>query len=251
MVQPVFDRAAALQELSRCSLGHRARTARLVRMAHLLSAEAAGRSLPDPHPGRLRRRVEPHEPADGDPVRRPRAHYQATRERMERCPGVALIISDTTELDDSGLRVACLGPIGNGGGRGFECHNSVAIHLDTGDLLGLTSQILHVRETDAQIQAARAATGSKGGPRGPAAGAVDRTKRRPSGGPGRAGSRGCGSGGARRSGRCPRGRCGSTCAIGRPTRSSSSSAWVGRTAGTSSGRSTIGPWPGTTRGRCP
>jgi hypothetical protein len=78
---------------------------------------------------------------------------------MLDCPGVVLNISDTTELDYTGLKVANLGPIGNGGGRGFECHNSLALDPVTGNLLGLTAQLLHVRDTDEQIRAQRQARG--------------------------------------------------------------------------------------------
>jgi hypothetical protein len=163
MVRAVFDREAAIRDLGRAQLGHKARTKRLVHTAELLAQEAAGRSLPDRLPNRAdyegaltlaNNRAVTHQA-----ILQP--HYQATRQRMLACEGVVLNISDLTELDYSGLRIACLGPIGNGGGRGFECHNSLALDPATGDLLGLTSQILHVRDCDTQVEAQRQARAAK------------------------------------------------------------------------------------------
>jgi hypothetical protein len=161
MVRAVFDRGAAMEELGRAKLGHRARTKRLVYTAELLAQGAAGRSLPDRLPDRAdyegALNLVNNPAVTHQAILQP--HYQATRQRMLACEGVVLNISDLTELDYSGLRVACLGPIGNGHGKGFECHNSLALNPATGDLLGLTSQIIHVRESDIQVQAALAHQG--------------------------------------------------------------------------------------------
>ena len=61
--------------------------------------------------------------------------------------GVVLLIHDTTDLDFSGHKTlaADLGQIGNGGGRGFLCHNSLAVDPDTKEVLGLAGQLLHCR----------------------------------------------------------------------------------------------------------
>src|SRR3954453_5078890 len=161
MVRAVFDRGAAMEELGRAKLGHRARTKRLVYTAELLAQGAAGRSLPDRLPDRAdyegALNLVNNPAVTHQAILQP--HYQATRQRMLACEGVVLNISDLTELDYSGLRVACLGPIGNGHGKGFECHNSLALNPATGDLLGLTSQIIHARESDIQVQAALARQG--------------------------------------------------------------------------------------------
>jgi len=158
MLRAVFDREAAMEDLGRAKLGHQARTKRLVHTAGLLAREAAGRSLPDRLPNRAdyegALNLANHPAVTHRAILQP--HYEATRRRMLACPGVVLNISDLTELDYSGLRVACLGPIGNGHGKGFECHNSLALDPATGDFLGLTSQILHVRDTDLQVQAGAA-----------------------------------------------------------------------------------------------
>ena len=74
-------------------------------------------------------------------------HGQRTLARMEQTPGVVLLLHDTTELDYSGLdAIADLGPIGNGHGRGYLCHNTLAVALAGKEILGLAHQILHARQ---------------------------------------------------------------------------------------------------------
>ena len=74
-------------------------------------------------------------------------HQAALLDRLETHPGVVLFLHDTTDLDYSGhaTLAAALGQIGNGGGRGYLCHNSLAVDPDTRTVFGLASQILHVR----------------------------------------------------------------------------------------------------------
>lgn len=74
-------------------------------------------------------------------------HQVAVLERLEQRPGVVLLLHDTTDLDFSGHRTlaADLGQIGNGGGRGYLCHNSLAVDPAGQEILGLVSQILHCR----------------------------------------------------------------------------------------------------------
>lgn len=74
------------------------------------------------------------------------AHLQRTRQQMEATEDVVLVIHDTTELDYTGLKsIKDLGPIGNGGGRGYLCHNSLAVVPARKEVLGLAHQILHTR----------------------------------------------------------------------------------------------------------
>lgn len=74
-------------------------------------------------------------------------HQVAVLDRLEAHPGVVLFLHDTTDLDFSGhaTLAGALGQIGNGGGRGFLCHNSLAVDPDTRLVFGLASQVLHVR----------------------------------------------------------------------------------------------------------
>jgi transposase-like protein/DDE family transposase len=58
-----------------------------------------------------------------------------------------LILHDATELDYTTLKALQerLGQIGQGTRRGYICHNSLAVCADGGEIIGLTSQILHHR----------------------------------------------------------------------------------------------------------
>jgi hypothetical protein len=73
-------------------------------------------------------------------------HLQHTRELIAACAGVVLLIHDDTELDyTTHLSLEDdLGSIGNGGGRGYICHNTLAVTEDR-EVLGLAEQILHQR----------------------------------------------------------------------------------------------------------
>lgn len=76
------------------------------------------------------------------------AHCFALLERLESSgPSVVLFIHDTTDLDYSNQRTLepYLGQIGNGGGRGFLCHNCICVDPDSRQIFGLGSQILHIR----------------------------------------------------------------------------------------------------------
>ena len=75
------------------------------------------------------------------------SHVDRTLDRMRAYDGTVLVVHDTTELDYSGLNSlkSALGQIGNGGGRGYKCHNSLAVTADSREVLGLTHQILFCR----------------------------------------------------------------------------------------------------------
>ena len=61
--------------------------------------------------------------------------------------GVVLNIHDGTELDYTSIKSLHpeVGQIGEGSGKGYECMNSLAVVAADRTVLGLTSQILHVR----------------------------------------------------------------------------------------------------------
>src|SRR5262249_41972782 len=84
-------------------------------------------------------------------VRRPEVTHQSvlqthldhTCSRVRGHPGTVLVLHDTTELDyTSHKSLTKVGQIGDGKGRGYECHNSLAVVADTGEVLGLANQIL-------------------------------------------------------------------------------------------------------------
>ena len=137
----------AVAEMGQCQLGHKRRTARLVDSAQRISQHPGG-SLPDklhdPAAYRATLRLMNNSAVTHQSVLEP--HLQATRARIAAATGTVLIIHDTTELDYSKQKtLSSMGQIGNGGGQGYECHNSLAVDAESGDLLGLANQILHNR----------------------------------------------------------------------------------------------------------
>jgi hypothetical protein len=74
-------------------------------------------------------------------------HIDLTCRLIRQHPGTVLIPHDTTELDyTSHKSLEKIGQIGDGNGRGYECHNSLAVVADSGETLGLANQILHRRD---------------------------------------------------------------------------------------------------------
>jgi Transposase Tn5 dimerisation domain len=73
------------------------------------------------------------------------AHRRQTLAKMAASDGVVLIVHDTTVLDYSGLKSVQLAKVGNGHGRGYLCHNSLAVEPQQRAVFGLVAQILHQR----------------------------------------------------------------------------------------------------------
>ena len=76
-------------------------------------------------------------------------HADQTRARIAALgPGINVLrLHDATELDYTSKKAlrSRMGQIGQGTRRGYICHNSLAVRADTGETLGLVSQILHHR----------------------------------------------------------------------------------------------------------
>jgi len=129
------------------SLGDERRTNRLVMTADLLAARPSG-PLPQrlTHPADLEGlyTLVRAEAVTHAAVLEP--HRQQTLAAGRDHDGVVLWISDTTELDYTGRKsLKKLGPIGNGGGRGYLCHNTLGVRAADRQIIGLGSQILHKR----------------------------------------------------------------------------------------------------------
>ena len=131
-------------------LGHKRRTDRLVALVDGMCRHPGG-TLPDKlnRPADLRafyrlmnRPEVTHDILIG-------GHAAATRQRIAALrPGsIVLNLHDATELDFTSKTTLLdqLGQIGQGTRRGYICHNSLAVCADTGETLGLLSQILHHR----------------------------------------------------------------------------------------------------------
>jgi hypothetical protein len=118
---------------------------RIVDLADLLvtaGAESWPDKFADPADYRAFQRLVNRSQATHASVRS--THTRHTRDRMADTP-VVLVLHDTTELNYTGRAIRTLGPIGNGRGRGWLCHNSLAIDPSTKAVLGLANQILHRR----------------------------------------------------------------------------------------------------------
>jgi hypothetical protein len=73
-------------------------------------------------------------------------HWQLTRQEMAKHP-VVLILHDTSEMDfTEHTALQGIGPIGDGRGRGFLQHNSLAVVPEPKQVLGLAYQQLHIRK---------------------------------------------------------------------------------------------------------
>jgi hypothetical protein len=130
-------------------LGDQRRTARLVQLADALCRHPGG-TLPDKlsRPADLRAFYQLMNRRPVTHARLLQAHADETRQRLAALgSGVVLILHDATELDytSKATLLPHLGQIGQGTRRGYICHNSLAVRADTGETLGLVSQILHHR----------------------------------------------------------------------------------------------------------
>jgi hypothetical protein len=136
----------AQEHFASADLGHRKRNACLLRVAEKICRHPGG-TLPNKlaHPADYKAMDALMNRPEVTHARVLASHRQRTLERMRAASGVVLLLHDTTELDYSGLSIAELGPIGNGGGRGYLCHNTLAVRPERREVLGLAYQILHRR----------------------------------------------------------------------------------------------------------
>jgi Transposase DNA-binding/Transposase Tn5 dimerisation domain len=73
-------------------------------------------------------------------------HWQLTRQEMAKQP-LVLILHDTSEMDFTGhSALQGVGPIGDGNGRGFLQHNSLAVAPQPKQVLGLAYQQWYTRQ---------------------------------------------------------------------------------------------------------
>jgi hypothetical protein len=136
----------AQEHFGAAELGHKARNRCLVRIAEAICRHPGG-TLPS----------KLANPADYDAMdrlmNRPEtthasvlaSHLTRTRELIASRTEVTLVLHDSTVLDYSGLKHAQLGQVGNCGGHGYVCHNSLAVDPQRREVLGLANQILHRR----------------------------------------------------------------------------------------------------------
>jgi hypothetical protein len=131
-------------------LGNKRRAPRLAKLMDLLLRHPGG-SLPDKlnRPADLRAFYKLMDRPEVTHAVVLGGHAEHTRRAIAALePGtVVLLLHDATELDFTSKKtlLASLGQIGPGSHRGYICHNSLAVRADSGETLGLTSQLLHHR----------------------------------------------------------------------------------------------------------
>lgn len=132
-------------------LGDQRRTASLVDLADRLARHPDG-SLPqkfgDPRP--LRRCYDLMNTPAVTHAAVLQPHVAHTFAQVHACTDVVLFLHDTTALAYTGHTTLHdqLGPISDGPGRGYLCHNCLAVAANGRVVLGLANQILHVREEE-------------------------------------------------------------------------------------------------------
>jgi transposase-like protein len=129
-------------------LGDERRRKRLVKLADQLAQHPEGTlpaKLHDPASYQAMWRLCNHPRVTHQAVLEP--HRQLTLRRMREHPRLLLVLHDTTELDYTSKHSLAgqLGQIGDGRGRGYECHNTLAFDPATQEVLGLAHQTLHRR----------------------------------------------------------------------------------------------------------
>lgn len=129
-------------------LGDQRRNKRLVKLADSMAAHPEGtlpQKLADPSNYQAMYRLLQRPEVTHESVLQ--THRELALKRMRACMDTVLVIHDTSELDYT-KRTSLhdqLGQIGDGGGRGYECHNTTPLNAATGEILGLANQILHQR----------------------------------------------------------------------------------------------------------
>jgi len=129
-------------------LGDARRTRRLVKTADLMSRRPGG-SLPqklhNPKDLRALYRLMSCEEVTHEAILA--SHREATWKKIDQTEEPVLLLHDATELDFTTHRSLAddLGQIGNGNRRGYIAQNSLAVHSETRQVLGLCNQVLHHR----------------------------------------------------------------------------------------------------------
>jgi hypothetical protein len=150
IIEVVMDEPAtyawAQQNFGTADLGHQRRTRRLVQSAAAIAAqpEKPFNQVFDWNGLRGFYNLCHQETATLPAIQRP--HWELTRQAM-RQHRLVLILHDTTELDfTTHAALEGAGPIGDGRGKGFLQHNSLAVVPQPRQVLGLAYQQLRVRQ---------------------------------------------------------------------------------------------------------
>ncbi len=146
----IYEPALTLGQaiFGKAELGDRRRSNRLAEVFDLMKRSPAG-TLPDKlaNPADLRAFYRLCDCDDVTHEALIAAARQHTLSRIAECKCEVLVVHDATELDYTSLKSLenDLAQIGEGRGRGYICQNVLAVNAQTGEVLGLLDQILHLR----------------------------------------------------------------------------------------------------------
>lgn len=138
----------AQEQFGHCRFGDARRTKRLVTMAMQFAQRPDG-STPD-QTGNWADLKATYRLFDNNEVSHAeilRPHFAGTRDFLRTQGGIVLLVSDTTEVDfGRDCKATGLSPTGNGSGRGFFLHTSLAVDRQCGQALGMVAQDLFHRK---------------------------------------------------------------------------------------------------------
>jgi len=134
----------AQEQFGPCDFGDRRRTGRLVTIAAQCAQRPDG-STPD-QTGNWADLKAAYRFFDNDNVEHRTIlthHCQNTRDLTQHLGGTVLLVADTSEIEVGIQRdIEALGLTGDGGGRGFFLHSSLAVNRASGEALRLIEQEL-------------------------------------------------------------------------------------------------------------
>ena len=135
----------AEQQFGACDLGDKRRTRRAVKVAAQFAGDPSS-STPVQTESWNDCRAVYRLLDQGDVTFRALAepHWRQTQARTS---GHYLLLGDTTTLDFGSRRqIEGLGPVGDGGGRGFLLHSSLMVNAESEEIVGLPGQTIYYRE---------------------------------------------------------------------------------------------------------
>lgn len=135
----------AEQQFSECELGDKRRTQRAVKVAAQFAADPSASTTRQTESWadcKAVYRLMNEEDVTFRALAEP--HWRQTRARTS---GHYLLLGDTTTLDFGSHRnVQGLGPVGDGGGRGFLLHSSLMVSAEGEEIFGLAGQTIYHRK---------------------------------------------------------------------------------------------------------
>jgi hypothetical protein len=135
----------AEQQFSECDLGDKRRTKRAVKVAAQFAADPSASTTRQTESWADCKAV--YRLMNGEDVSfraLAEPHWRQTRARTS---GHYLLLGDTTTLDFGSHRdVEGLGPVGDGGGRGFLLHSSLMVSAEGEEIFGLAGQTIYHRK---------------------------------------------------------------------------------------------------------